>query len=112
MIITIIYDNESFRQGLRADWGFACLIEAYGKRILFDTGTDGTLLLENMHALDISPNSIDELFLSHAHFDHIGGMAAFLKENENLKVYAPPALRGIRPAREVEIGRASCRERV
>ena len=99
--ITIIYDNESTQQALRPDWGFSCLINAYGSRILFDTGTDGALLLENMKALDIDPASIDELFLSHAHFDHIGGMSAFLGENGRVKVYAPSALRGIRPAKEV-----------
>lgn len=99
--ITIIYDNESTMETLRPDWGFSCLIDAYDNRILFDTGTDGSLLLENMKALDIDPASIDELFLSHVHFDHIGGLSAFLGANNRLKIYAPSALRGIRPAKEV-----------
>ncbi|HOO53878.1 MAG TPA: hypothetical protein PLM24_02835 [Methanothrix sp.] len=38
MRITIIYDNASLREDLRADWGFSALVEARGRRILFDTG--------------------------------------------------------------------------
>jgi 7,8-dihydropterin-6-yl-methyl-4-(beta-D-ribofuranosyl)aminobenzene 5'-phosphate synthase len=101
MIVTIIYDNESRIEGLKADWGFSCLVEAYGRKVLFDTGANGSLLLENMKALGIDPYSIDDVFISHAHFDHSGGLSAFLNENKNVTVYAPSALRGISPAREV-----------
>ena len=101
MKITIIYDNESRRENLRADWGFSCLIESHGIKLLFDTGTSGVLLLENMGVLGIDPASIDEVFLSHPHFDHIGGLSAVLNENDHLKIYAPSHLRGISPAREV-----------
>jgi len=100
MKITIIYDNESRVDKLRADWGFSCLIEHDGVNILFDTGTKGALLLENMKVLGIDPGSIHEVFISHSHFDHAGGLASFLNENENVKVYAPGALRGINPVRE------------
>ena len=101
MKITILYDNESRSDRLKADWGFACLIECYGINILFDTGTDGNLLLENMKILGIDPASIHEVFISHIHFDHIGGLSSFLNENGDVKVYAPSPLRGIAPAREV-----------
>jgi 7,8-dihydropterin-6-yl-methyl-4-(beta-D-ribofuranosyl)aminobenzene 5'-phosphate synthase len=99
--ITILYDNESQTEGLKADWGFSCLIECYGVNLLFDTGTNGALLLANMKALGIDVSSINEVFISHIHFDHAGGLSAFLNENENVKVYAPAPLRGIAPAREV-----------
>ncbi len=101
MKLTILYDNESRIDGLKADWGFSCLIEGAGTRLLFDTGTNGALLLENMKTLGIDPMSIDEVFLSHIHFDHIGGLSSFLNANGNTKVYAPSPLRGIAPAREV-----------
>ena len=45
--ITILYDNYVAQEGLEADWGFACLIEGMEKKILFDTGTNGDLLLRN-----------------------------------------------------------------
>jgi len=88
MKITIIYDNEAAEVGLRADWGFSCLVEAYNKRILFDTGANGTLLLENMKKLNIDPTMIDEVFISHAHWDHMGGLSDFLLINP-IKVYIP-----------------------
>ena len=70
-------------------------------RLLFDTGADGAILLANMRALGITPISIDEVFISHIHFDHAGGLSSFLGANRDVKVYAPDALRGIRSAREV-----------
>lgn len=41
MKVTIIYDNTAFRADLKSNWGFAALVETYGRRILFDTGTRG-----------------------------------------------------------------------
>ena len=88
MKITIIYDNETTTEKLVADWGFACLVEAYGKRILFDTGAKGEILMANMAELKIDPASIDEVFISHDHWDHIGGLPDFLKTRP-CKVYLP-----------------------
>lgn len=98
---TIIYDNTAFRKDLQADWGFAALIEANGKRILFDTGGSGSILLSNMNALGIAPKEIDEVFISHAHFDHTGGLSAFLDQNNDVIVWVPPSFRGVRNAKEV-----------
>lgn len=89
MRISLIYDNTTFRSDLIADWGFSCLIEAYGKTILFDTGESGSILLDNMKKMDIDPSAIDEVFISHAHYDHVGGLAAFLKRNNSVKIIAP-----------------------
>jgi 7,8-dihydropterin-6-yl-methyl-4-(beta-D-ribofuranosyl)aminobenzene 5'-phosphate synthase len=100
MQITILYDNESIREGLRADWGFSCLVEAHDKRILFDTGASGSILFANMDALGVAPASIDTVFISHVHFDHAGGLSAFLDANSDVAVYAPAPLRGIMRSRE------------
>lgn len=102
MKVTIIYDNTAYKKGLRADWGFSCLVEVENTpRILFDTGTNGSILLDNMKKLNIDPTSIDEVFISHAHFDHTGGLSAFLNVNNNVKVYVPVSFRGVRGAKEV-----------
>lgn len=102
MKITIIYDNTAYNKNLQADWGFSCLVEAKGTpKILFDTGTDGPILLSNMKKLNIDPDSIDEIFISHAHFDHTGGLSAFLNVNRDVKIYAPASFRGVRRAKEV-----------
>ncbi|MCK9326628.1 MAG: MBL fold metallo-hydrolase, partial [Bacteroidales bacterium] len=101
MKITILYDNTLFQENLKPDWGFSCLVEAYGKTILFDTGANGAILLENMEKLQISPSSIDDIFISHTHFDHIGGLSAFLNHNSNVTVFLPLSLRGVRKAKKV-----------
>ena len=43
MKVTIVYDNETLQPGLEAAWGFSCLVEADGQRLLFDTGGPGTI---------------------------------------------------------------------
>ena len=101
MKITILYDNTVFLSGLKSDWGFSCLVETHNSNILFDTGSNGSILLENMKKLDIDPLSIDEVFISHPHFDHVGGLSAFLNENNNVKIYVPISLKGIRNAKEI-----------
>ncbi len=88
MKITIVYDNEVCKGNLRGDWGFSCLVEAYGKKILFDTGANGLILLDNMKKLSIEPAQITEVFISHSHWDHTGGLADFLEVNP-VKVYIP-----------------------
>jgi 7,8-dihydropterin-6-yl-methyl-4-(beta-D-ribofuranosyl)aminobenzene 5'-phosphate synthase len=88
MKITILYDNTIWREGLRADWGFSCLVETGDRKILFDTGGNGSILLHNMKKLHIDPRGIDEIFLSHRHWDHAGGLQAILSMNPT-KVYIP-----------------------
>ena len=102
MKITLVYDNEVHKKGLQADWGFACLVEVENTpTILFDTGATGSILLSNMERLGIDVASINEVFISHPHFDHVGGLSSFLNVNSNVTVYVPASLRGIRHAKEV-----------
>jgi 7,8-dihydropterin-6-yl-methyl-4-(beta-D-ribofuranosyl)aminobenzene 5'-phosphate synthase len=101
MKITIVYDNTTTRPDLTPDWGFACYIETAQRNILFDTGANGAILLDNMHKLRIEPRTVDDVFISHAHFDHVGGLSAFLNENNRVHVYVPTSLRGVRNAQKV-----------
>ena len=102
MRVTLLYDNDVYKEGLQADWGFSCLVEIENTpKILFDTGTNGAILLSNMEKLHIDPASIDEIFISHAHFDHVGGLSSFLNVNRDVTIYVPPSLRGVRGVKEV-----------
>jgi len=102
MILTIIYDNTAYKPNLTADWGFSCLIQGDDlPTILFDTGANGNILLSNMEKLDINPEDIEFVFISHNHFDHTGGLSAFLNVNNQVNLYVPQSLRGIRNAQEV-----------
>lgn len=94
MKITIVYDNKALQGNLKADWGFSCLIEMCSKRILFDTGANGTILLDNMRELDIDPATIDDVFISHEHWDHTGGLSDFLDINP-ASIYIPVSCRSL-----------------
>ncbi|GAI10908.1 unnamed protein product [marine sediment metagenome] len=91
MKITIVYDNKIVKdlKDLKAGWGFSCFIETKDKKVLFDTGWDGDLLIYNMRLLGINTRDIDLVVLSHNHWDHCGGLARLLNLNSSLDVYVP-----------------------
>ncbi len=89
LTIKVVYDNNTYTDGMKTDWGFSCLITGTEKTILFDTGGDGLLLLDNMKKLAIDPNSIDVVVLSHIHSDHTGGLDGILEKNPRTDVYLP-----------------------
>ena len=101
MKITIIYDNTAFRKDLQADWGFSALVEAKKRKILFDTGANGKILLSNMEKLKINPKEIEDIFISHLHWDHTGGLSSFLQLNNKVKLWIPSSFSGAKDAREV-----------
>lgn len=96
MKITIVYDNETDQKGLTADWGFACVIQYDGRTVLFDTGAKGDVLMQNMKVMHVDPVDIDEVFISHAHWDHTGGLTAFLRANHDVTVYVPKSMQDVR----------------
>ena len=62
------------------EWGFSAIIEADGKRILFDTGSREKTVLKNARELKINLENIDNFFLSHNYKDRTGGLKT-LREN-------------------------------
>ena len=54
---------------------------------MFDTGANGDILLHNMGLLDINPEDIDAIVLSHEHWDHNGGLGSILKIKSHIPVY-------------------------
>ena len=101
MKITIIYDNTAFRKDLNADWGFSALVEAKGRKILFDTGANGRILISNMEKLKVEPKEIEDVFISHLHWDHTGGLSSFLKLNKKVKLWVPSHFPEAKAAEEV-----------
>jgi 7,8-dihydropterin-6-yl-methyl-4-(beta-D-ribofuranosyl)aminobenzene 5'-phosphate synthase len=87
--ITILYDAFGRDDSLQKDWGFAALVEAGGKRILFDTGNNSELLAHNVRAKAIDLTRLDFVVMSHRHGDHMGGLDYLLKVNPGVKIYVP-----------------------
>jgi len=88
MKITIVYDNEAPPQ-FKSDWGFACLIQTNETTLLFDTGANSNILLDNMKKLNLDPKSIQAVMLSHDHWDHTGGLSGLLTVNPKITIYKP-----------------------
>lgn len=102
MKVTIVYDNTTIKPNLIEDWGWSCFIETNDRNILFDTGGNGKILLENLVNLNIDPESVDDIVISHPDFDHIGGLSTFLNLNQNAVVHIPISFRGIRYPNKVK----------
>ncbi|MCA1704848.1 MAG: MBL fold metallo-hydrolase [Actinobacteria bacterium] len=68
---------------LRAEHGFSALVtvEKAGRetRVLFDAGRTPDGLVENMRRLDLPPDQIDIVVLSHGHWDHVTGMDGLVR---------------------------------
>jgi 7,8-dihydropterin-6-yl-methyl-4-(beta-D-ribofuranosyl)aminobenzene 5'-phosphate synthase len=87
--ITILYDAFGKDAAMTKDWGYAALVEINGKRILFDTGDDPTILAKNVKAKGVDLTTLDFVVLSHRHSDHVGGFSYLLSVNPKVKIYAP-----------------------
>lgn len=107
-----IYWNESqYRHGLRkyttlcgADYCRACNGMSLFIRIknqdqktttlLFDTGPDAGLAVDNAKKLGLDLKTVDAIVLSHGHFDHYGGTLSVLDAigKSDLPVYVHPEL--------------------
>ncbi|NMB55512.1 MAG: MBL fold metallo-hydrolase [Leptolinea sp.] len=73
--ISCLVDNTA-QQGspFWAEHGLAFVIKTPDRQILFDTGQSGVVLEHNAALMGIELNRTDALVLSHAHFDHTGGL--------------------------------------
>jgi len=89
--LTVVYDNYGYDSTLLTAWGFSCWVETGEATVLFDTGGDGAILLNNLAKLGLDPQAIDAVVLSHIHNDHIGGLASLLDMGVKPTVYAPAA---------------------
>lgn len=87
----ILFDNYNYTHPeLKSLWGFSAYLKTY--RLLFDTGSNGRVLLENMKALGVDPGEIDYLFITHSHWDHAGGVDSILELNPDITLFVPESL--------------------
>lgn len=115
MRLTCLVDNcVALGSALWGEHGLSFLIQTEDGNVLWDTGNSGTVLLHNLHQLELDTLPLAAVALSHAHYDHTGGLAEVLARHPRLTVYAHEAIFGERYARRDDaitaIGLASRRE--
>ncbi|UCG30971.1 MAG: MBL fold metallo-hydrolase [candidate division WOR-3 bacterium] len=94
--ITIVYNNVpgDTTAAVQVGGGFSAFITFNQKKILFDTGGDTTILINNMGPLGITLEKLDAVVISHNHWDHIYGLPALYYLAETVpKVYVPVSSR-------------------
>ena len=95
-------------QGI-GEWGYSALVEVDGKKILFDTGRKPKTVLQNAEELGIDLSDVEDVFLSHNHGDHTGGL---LSLRDNLKKQNPQAISRIHVGEGIFSQRINFRNRM
>jgi len=89
MRVTCVVDDAVCDHSLFwGEHGLAFLIETESGCVLFDTGQSGTVLLHNLKLLGTEPEAINALAISHAHYDHSGGLPALLDHVARIPLHA------------------------
>lgn len=85
MKITLLVDKQESNCALQSEFGLAMYLESpISGTWLFDTGA-ATALKNNVRILNIPPEKLKRVILSHGHYDHTGGLA----ELDVSEIYAP-----------------------
>ncbi len=86
MIIKTLVENTALSKNFGSEHGLSLYIEANSRKILFDVGAS-ELFLENAKKLNVDISEVDYLIISHGHYDHGGGLRAFLRENTKAEIF-------------------------
>ena len=97
--ITIVSEKSTVRDnfhGLRVGHGLSIHISLGNEQILFDLGLVGKILIRNMRNLNINPDEINKIVISHGHMDHVRGLGKFIQNRnreDKIPLYAHPSIR-------------------
>lgn len=86
MKVTVLVENTACTDQVIAQHGLSLYLETENHRILFDMGQSDAFI-HNAQALEIDLSKVDIAVLSHGHYDHGGGLEAFLQVNQKAPVY-------------------------
>ena len=89
-LTTLIENHMDKEERYECEHGLSILIESVNLeppvRILMDTGQSG-IFYENVKKMGISLEDLSALLISHAHYDHAGGVKRLLQEEKVEKMY-------------------------
>ena len=77
--VTVLSTMLTDRAGV-GEWGFSALVEVEGKRVLFDTGGRPETVLKNARELGVDLAGVEDVILSHNHWDHTMGLVTLRRE--------------------------------
>ena len=89
LIVTQLVENTAGGPGLLAEHGVSFHIEADGHSLLFDTG-QGIALRHNVKQLGLRLERVEQIILSHGHYDHAGGLREALELTGPVALYLHP----------------------
>ena len=71
--------------------GNTTYIESAGTKVLIDVGNTYKYINDCLSKINVTPNEIDAILITHTHVDHIGGLKTFIKKS-NACVYIKPGM--------------------
>ncbi len=89
-IFSVVNDVARKELDLIAEHGQSFYIQTEEGDVVFDFGKTKSTLLHNLKTLQLSLDNVDKFVLSHAHYDHSGGLEAVLELKKKATLYAHP----------------------
>jgi len=87
MKITVLSENTKRKDELKSEHGLSLLLERDDNKVLFDTGGPEGSAFQNAETLNFDISKVNAVVISHAHYDHSGGLLNFFKINDTAPVY-------------------------
>lgn len=84
-IVNLIENTEGY-PGCSYEHGLSFYIETKKQKTVMDTGASDAFLA-NARLLGIDLGEVDQVILSHGHYDHGGGIMAFAGEHPGVRIY-------------------------
>ena len=89
-IVTLV-ENSCYDKRLMPEFGLSLLVTFPDNTILFDMGASARFT-DNAEIPEKDLAKVNCAVISHAHFDHGGGLAAFIEKNHLAPIYAGPGV--------------------
>lgn len=89
MKIINLLENSSIANNIKCEHGLSMLVQTENYTILYDVGQSDKFV-DNAAQLGVDLSDVDYVILSHGHYDHTGGLPAFMELNTKAKVLMHP----------------------